>query len=168
MGSPKRLTRTSSVGRIAGVCAGIAEYLDADVTLVRLVWVVLSIVPAASSAAWSPISPPGPSWLTRATPRRRTETVLTRSTTDQKIAGVWRPRGISTSIQPWWVIWAILTIIPGCIVLASWRTRRLVHHARRAASTPRPPVGRVKPPGRPRRAAGRNLFRARTIDIAST
>ena len=43
--SPKRLLRRSSDGRIAGVCAGIAEYLDADVTLVRLVWVVLSIVP---------------------------------------------------------------------------------------------------------------------------
>lgn len=30
---------------IAGVCGGIAEYLDVDPTVVRLIWVVLSIVP---------------------------------------------------------------------------------------------------------------------------
>ena len=60
MSSPKRLYRNSSSGRIAGVCAGIAEYLDADVTLVRLAWVVLSIVPGglvggliAYIAAWA-------------------------------------------------------------------------------------------------------------------
>ena len=60
MSSPKRLYRNSAAGRIAGVCAGIAEYLDADVTLVRLVWVVLSIVPGgfvgglvAYLAAWA-------------------------------------------------------------------------------------------------------------------
>ena len=60
MSSPKRLYRNSSAGRIAGVCAGIAEYFDADVTLVRLVWVVLSIVPGgfvgglvAYIAAWA-------------------------------------------------------------------------------------------------------------------
>jgi len=35
MSSPKRLYRQSASGRIAGVCAGIASYLDADVTLVR-------------------------------------------------------------------------------------------------------------------------------------
>src|SRR5882757_3109839 len=42
---PRKLFRRSALGRIGGVCAGIAEYLDADVTLVRLVWVILSIVP---------------------------------------------------------------------------------------------------------------------------
>ena len=31
--------------KIAGVCGGIAEYLDVDSTIVRLVWVALSIVP---------------------------------------------------------------------------------------------------------------------------
>src|ERR1700720_3648986 len=58
---PRRLlVRRPSLGRIAGVCAGIAEYLDADVTVVRLVWVVLSIVPGgfvggliAYVAAWA-------------------------------------------------------------------------------------------------------------------
>src|SRR5438270_13724068 len=46
-GTPRRLVRYSSAGRVAGVCAGIAEYLETDVTLVRLAWVVLSIVPGA-------------------------------------------------------------------------------------------------------------------------
>jgi phage shock protein PspC (stress-responsive transcriptional regulator) len=30
---------------LAGVCGGIAEYLDVDPTIVRLVWVALSVVP---------------------------------------------------------------------------------------------------------------------------
>ena len=60
MSPQKRLFRNSAAGRIAGVCAGIAEYLDTDVTLVRLAWVVLSIVPGgfvgglvAYIAAWA-------------------------------------------------------------------------------------------------------------------
>src|SRR2546427_2808943 len=45
MSSPKRLVRKPASGRIGGVCAGIADYLDTDVTLIRLLWVILSIVP---------------------------------------------------------------------------------------------------------------------------
>ena len=41
----KRLMRSSTNVKIAGVCAGIAEYLDWDVTLVRLLWVLLTIFP---------------------------------------------------------------------------------------------------------------------------
>lgn len=29
--------------KVAGVCAGVAHYLDADVTLVRVIWLVLAI-----------------------------------------------------------------------------------------------------------------------------
>src|SRR2546429_9893747 len=45
MTTPKRLVRKPASGRLGGVCAGIADYLDTDVTLVRLLWVILSIVP---------------------------------------------------------------------------------------------------------------------------
>jgi len=31
--------------KIAGVCAGFAEYFDMDVTLVRLIWVGLLLLP---------------------------------------------------------------------------------------------------------------------------
>ena len=90
MSSPKNLYRRSSAGRIAGVCAGIAEYLGVDVTLVRLVWIVLSIVPGcfiggaiAYIAAWL-IMPDStaPASLETGGPR------LTRSGTDRKLAGV--------------------------------------------------------------------------------
>ncbi|MEJ2010240.1 MAG: PspC domain-containing protein [Acidobacteriota bacterium] len=34
----KKLTRSRTDEKIAGVCGGLAEYLDIDSTLVRLVW----------------------------------------------------------------------------------------------------------------------------------
>jgi len=39
----KRLMRSSIDCKIAGVCGGIAEYLDIDSTVVRLVWVLVFI-----------------------------------------------------------------------------------------------------------------------------
>lgn len=39
----KRLMRSSVDCKIAGVCGGIAEYLDIDSTVVRLVWVLVTI-----------------------------------------------------------------------------------------------------------------------------
>jgi phage shock protein C len=43
----KRLRRVMSEKKIAGVCAGFAEYFDMDVTLVRLIWVGLVLLPPA-------------------------------------------------------------------------------------------------------------------------
>jgi phage shock protein C len=37
---PRRLTRMSSGKKVAGVCAGLAQYFDVDVTLVRLLVVI--------------------------------------------------------------------------------------------------------------------------------
>lgn len=45
----KRLYRLPSSGKIAGVCSGLAEYLDIDVTLLRVIFVVLAF---ASSGFW--------------------------------------------------------------------------------------------------------------------
>jgi len=39
----RRLRRSTTDRQIAGVCGGMAEYFDTDPTLVRLIWVVLSI-----------------------------------------------------------------------------------------------------------------------------
>lgn len=39
----KRLYRSRADRRIAGVCGGIAEYLAIDPTIVRILWVVLSL-----------------------------------------------------------------------------------------------------------------------------
>ena len=38
----RRLMRPRAGRKIAGVCAGFAEYLDLDVTLVRLVWLMIA------------------------------------------------------------------------------------------------------------------------------
>ena len=45
--SPARLTRSRDDAKIAGVCAGVARYLGIDVTLVRILWVLLAIWPPA-------------------------------------------------------------------------------------------------------------------------
>jgi phage shock protein C len=43
----KRLTRSSKHKMIAGVCGGLAEYFELDPTLVRVAYVLVSIVSAA-------------------------------------------------------------------------------------------------------------------------
>jgi phage shock protein PspC (stress-responsive transcriptional regulator) len=121
MNAPKRLFRTPSTGRIAGVCAGIAEYLDADVTLIRLAWVVLSIVPGcviggvvAYLVAWA-IMPVSTVTAEGRPDRRR----LTRSTADRKLAGVCGGLADYLALDATAVrlLWIVLTIVPGAIVL---------------------------------------------------
>lgn len=41
----RRLMRSSTNVKLAGVCGGIAEYLNVDPTLVRLVWALLTLIP---------------------------------------------------------------------------------------------------------------------------
>jgi phage shock protein C len=41
----KRLVRPRANRKLAGVCAGFAEYFDLDVTLVRVVWLIAALVP---------------------------------------------------------------------------------------------------------------------------
>ena len=40
----RRLLRPKTGRKIAGVCAGFAEYFDLDVTLIRLVWLIAGIL----------------------------------------------------------------------------------------------------------------------------
>lgn len=46
MGEGKKLRRSREQRMIAGVCGGIAEYFDLDVTLVRVAYVLLSLFTA--------------------------------------------------------------------------------------------------------------------------
>ena len=39
----KRLMRPRAERKIAGVCAGLAEYFDLDITLVRVLWLVVTL-----------------------------------------------------------------------------------------------------------------------------
>ena len=40
----KRLYRIEEGSKIFGVCGGIAEYFDVDPTLVRVIWIIFSLV----------------------------------------------------------------------------------------------------------------------------
>lgn len=40
---PKKLYRIPSEGMIGGVCAGLAQYLNTDPTVVRLIFVLLTL-----------------------------------------------------------------------------------------------------------------------------
>jgi phage shock protein C len=40
-GGPKKLMRSSTDKKLGGVCAGLAEYFDMDVTLVRVLWLLV-------------------------------------------------------------------------------------------------------------------------------
>ena len=44
---PRRLTRSSKHKIIAGVCGGLAEYFDLDPTVVRVAYVLISIISVA-------------------------------------------------------------------------------------------------------------------------
>ncbi|MFO8192820.1 MAG: PspC domain-containing protein [Bacillota bacterium] len=43
---PKRLYRSNTQVMLSGVCGGIAEYFEIDVTLVRLIWALITIFSA--------------------------------------------------------------------------------------------------------------------------
>ena len=46
----KRLMRSVTDRKIAGVCGGVAEYLEMDSSVVRIIWVLLAIFPIPLSA----------------------------------------------------------------------------------------------------------------------
>jgi phage shock protein C len=114
----RTLRRLPAAGRVAGVCAGLAEYFEVDVTLVRLAWIILSIFPGALiggalayAAAWliMPEGVPQPG----VRPAR-----LSRSSTDRKIAGVCGGLaayfGIDSTLVRIAVV--ILSIYPGAVI----------------------------------------------------
>lgn len=43
-GTPRKLSLSRTNKKIAGVCGGLAEYLDMDPTLVRVAWVMMALV----------------------------------------------------------------------------------------------------------------------------
>lgn len=115
----RRLARSRTDGTIAGVCAGLADYFEVDVVLVRVAWVVLSIVPGcliggviAYLAAWL-VMPEATGPATAPSGRR-----LTRSRVDQKLAGVCGGLaeffGVdATAIR---LLWVIVSIVFGAII----------------------------------------------------
>jgi phage shock protein C len=41
----RRLMRSATDAKIAGVCGGLADYLGVDPTIVRLLWAILAVIP---------------------------------------------------------------------------------------------------------------------------
>ena len=48
----KRLYKSATDKKIAGVCGGIAEYFNVDSTLIRLAWVVFSLLGGSGLLAY--------------------------------------------------------------------------------------------------------------------
>jgi phage shock protein PspC (stress-responsive transcriptional regulator) len=124
----RRLVRIPTDAKLAGVCAGIADYLDVDVTMIRALWLALSIVPGAIvggmvayALAWV-VMPVGQA--TRTVRDRR----LVRSATDARIAGVCAGLAdyFDVDATPVRVLWIVLSVLPGAVVggllayLAAW------------------------------------------------
>ena len=115
----RRLTRSRNNGTIAGVCAGLADYFGVDVVLVRLLWVIMSIVGAIIGgvivyvAAWL-IMPEGDDQPVPAAERR----VLRRSTTDKQIAGVCGGLAeyFQVDVTAVRLLWVIASIFCGAII----------------------------------------------------
>ena len=122
MSVERRLYRLPSAGRLGGICTGIADYLEQDVALVRLAWVVLSIIPGcviggvfAYIAAW--LVMPVAAAPSHSAPARR----LTRSTVDSKLGGVCGGIAEYFSVDSTVVrlAWIFLSIFPGTLVLGA-------------------------------------------------
>ncbi len=133
----RRLVRLPAHGKLGGVCAGMAEYLDADVTLVRLVWVILSIVPGGfigGIVAYLAALFIVPVSNAAAAPQAR----VMRSTLDRKIAGVCGGLAEYLNVDSTVVrlAWAVLTIVPGAIVfgVAAYLIAWLIMSERPAAA----------------------------------
>jgi phage shock protein C len=117
--SKRRLTRVPAEGKLGGVCAGLARYLDTDPTVVRLAWLILSVVPGfviggliAYAAAW--VLLPVERGDASAISVRR----LQRSSTDRKVAGVCGGLadyfGVDSTLVR--IAAIVLAIYPGAIV----------------------------------------------------
>ena len=42
---PKKLVRSTNDRKLGGVCAGLADYFDIDTTLVRVLWLLATLIP---------------------------------------------------------------------------------------------------------------------------
>ena len=128
-GSGRRYLRRSRVDRqVAGVCGGIARYVGADPVLIRVAWIVLTIVPGAIFlgvlaylVAWLIIPEAEPGLEPNAAAGSGegwSGKRLHRSASDAKVGGVCG--GIaeyfevdSTAVR---LLWVVLSIFPGAVV----------------------------------------------------
>lgn len=115
----RRLTRIPADSKLGGVCAGLARYFDTDPTVVRLAWMILSVVPGiliggviAYAVAWVLLP------VDRGEMPEVSVTRLQRSTDDRKIAGVCGGLadyfGVDSTLVR--IVAVVLTIYPGAVI----------------------------------------------------
>ena len=120
-GPPKRLTRSTRDRVFGGVLGGFAEYTEVDLTLVRLIFVLVTIftgiIPGmiAYIVAWVVIPDGSAQGAGVGAPSGRR---LMRSVGDRRLGGVCGGLGEffgmdSTVIR---LLWALLSIVPGAIL----------------------------------------------------
>ena len=65
---PKKFVRSTNDRKVAGVCAGVADYFDMDPTLVRVLWALATLIPGPNIIAYIVIwiaAPEGPTGVLR-------------------------------------------------------------------------------------------------------
>lgn len=118
---PKPLRRSLVDRKLAGICGGIARYLDTDPVFVRVAWVILSIVPGtillgvlAYVVAWIivPEAERGSEPLVVGARR------MQRSRQDVTVAGVCGgiAEYFSVDVTAVRVLWVVLSIFPGFVI----------------------------------------------------
>jgi len=66
---PKKFVRSTNDKKIAGVCAGVADYFGMDPTLVRILWALATLIPGPNIIAYVVIwiaAPEGATGVARA------------------------------------------------------------------------------------------------------
>ena len=118
---PKPLRRSRVDSRLAGVCGGIARYLDTDPVFIRVAWIILSIVPGtillgvlAYVIAWIivPEAEPGSEPIDVGAKR------LQRSAGNVTVAGVCGGLAeyFTVDVTAVRVLWVLLSIFPGFVI----------------------------------------------------
>ena len=126
--SQRRYLRRSHVDRqVAGVCGGIARYLSVDPVLIRIAWIVLTVVPGAIFlgvlaylVAWLiiPEAEPGIERDAAGSSEGWASKRLHRSASDVKLGGVCGGIAEYFEVDPTAVrlLWVVLSIFPGAVV----------------------------------------------------
>ncbi len=118
---PKALRRSHVDRKLAGICGGIARYLDTDPVFIRVAWVILSIFPGtillgvlAYVVAWIivPEAEPGAEPIVVGAKR------MQRSANHVTVAGVCGgiAEYFAVDVTAMRVLWVLLSIFPGFVI----------------------------------------------------
>jgi phage shock protein PspC (stress-responsive transcriptional regulator) len=147
---PKPLRRSQVDRKLAGICGGIARYLDTDPVFIRVAWVILSIVPGtillgvlAYVVAWIivPEAEPGSEPVIVGAKR------MQRSADNVTVAGVCGGLAeyFTVDVTAVRILWVLLSIFPGFVICglfayaAAWFIMPEAMVMRATAPPPTPP-----------------------------